>query len=319
MIPLLSKQSRVLGLPIGRRHTDWIRVGKLAAMGVGAISTAAGGVGAKRVGGRLKDKATEGAQSAKQTMETVGKVANQASSIGETLTGGGKSDGGGDNVKKLRLIIKESIDVGVPLKTAYNQWTQFAEMPSIMKAPQSVEHEADDEARWVAKIGPSRRSWTAKIMEQNPDERIVWESTDGTENRGVVTFHRLDHNLTRVQVEMEYFPQGFVEKVGNIFLAARRRTRSDLRLFKHYLELAGTETGEWRGEISAEDQEESGEQAEEPTQEGTEQGRREGDGSSEHDGDKKRAKVSKKADEGSEDEPAEGRTEDQNEREATTA
>jgi uncharacterized membrane protein len=267
----LTKRSTVAGLPIGPRHTDWAQVGKLGALGLGAASTAAGGVAAKRAGGKLKASLSKG----KQTIARVANAAEQASSLARavggpvssvagflgTVTGSsdGQRDGEGNdtNLKKLRLIIKESIDVGVPLESAYNQWTQFTELPKIMKGPKDVEQEEDDETRWTAKIGPSRRRWTAEIVEQVPDKRIVWASTDGTENRGVVTFHRLDDDLTRIQVEMEYFPQGFVEKVGNIFLAARRRVRKDLRLYKHYLELAGSETGAWRGEISGDEQKSS--------------------------------------------------------------
>jgi uncharacterized membrane protein len=284
MKALPTKRSTVLGLPVGRRRTDWVRVGKLGALGVGALSSAAGGVGAKRAGGRLKDKVSSQVEQGQETIQKVGKAAERAGSIGKSVGGPiskvssavgsitGSSgdegsdrdgdDGGRENLKKLRLIIKEGIDVGVPLRTAYNQWTQFADMPQYMKGPQSVDQEEDDETRWVVKIGPSRRNWTAKILEQDPDERIVWESTEGTENRGTVTFHRLDHNLTRVHVEMEYFPNGFVEKVGNIFLMARKRVRKDLRLFRHFLELNGEETGEWRGEISAEEEGSEGGDAE---------------------------------------------------------
>lgn len=253
-MPSLTKQRTLLGMPVGKRRPDWPKVARYAAMGLGALSTAAGGV---RAGRQVKDTAQATTKAARSTLDKVGDAAGKASDLGSAITPGGGGDGGGsdreENLKKLRLIIKESIDVGVPLKTAYNQWTQFADMPTYMKGPQSVDHEADDETRWVVKIGPSRRRWTAKILEQDPDERIVWESSEGTENRGVVTFHRLDGNLTRVQVEMEYFPNGFVEKVGNIFLMARRRVRKDLRLYKHFLELAGSETGAWRGEIAAED------------------------------------------------------------------
>ena len=219
-----TKRSTVLGLPVGRQRTDWARIGKMGAVGIGALSTAAGGVGAKRAGGRLKDKVTDQAEQGRETMEKVGEAAERASSIGKSVggpiskvgsvvgkitgsssddEGGGDEGGGQENLKKLRLIIKEGIDVGVPLKTAYNQWTQFADLPQFMKGPQSVDQEEDDETRWVVKIGPPRRRWTAKIVEQDPDERIVWESTEGTENRGTVTFHRLDRNLTRVHVEME--------------------------------------------------------------------------------------------------------------------
>lgn len=251
MIPLVTKRSTVLGLPIGPRRTDWAQVGKLAAMGLGAVSTAAGGMGARVAGRKLKEKASEQAQTAKQTVAKVGKAAQKASNVAEMLPGGGGGErsGDGESLKKLRLIIKEAIDVGVPLETAYNQWTQFGDLPSIMGGPQNVEQESDEETRWTVKIGPSRRRWNARILEQVPDERIVWESTEGAEHRGVVTFHSLDTTLTRVHVEMEYFPHGAIEKIGNVFLAARRRTRKDLRLFKHYLELAGSETGAWRGEI----------------------------------------------------------------------
>lgn len=274
MKALPTKRSSVLGVPVGPRRTDWARLGKMGAVGVGALSTAAGGVGAKRAGGRLKDKVTDQVEHGRDAVQKVGDAADRASSIGKSVggpisavgsavgsltgssgddeNGGGGDNGGQENLKKLRLIIKEGIDVGVPLTTAYNQWTQFEDLPQFMKGPQSVDQEEDDETRWVVKIGPSRRRWTAKILEQVPDERIVWESTDGTENRGTVTFHRLDRNLTRVHVEMEYFPSGFVEKVGNIFLMARKRVRKDLRLYRHFLELNGEATGEWRGEIEGE-------------------------------------------------------------------
>jgi uncharacterized membrane protein len=299
MKALPTKRSTVLGVPVGRARTDWARVGKLGALGVGALSTAAGGLGAKRAGGKLKEKVTDQVEQGRETMAKVGDAAERASSIGKSvggpiskvgsvvgkITGSSDDEGGGDdegsgndNLKKLRLIIKEGIDVGVPLKTAYNQWTQFADLPQFMKGPQSVDQEEDDETRWVVKIGPSRRRWTAKILEQDPDERIVWESTEGTENRGVVTFHRLDRNLTRVHVEMEYFPHGFVEKVGNIFLMARKRVRKDLRLYRHFLELNGEETGEWRGEISAEDEGTEGEEAEARQADEEDEGQAEGNG-----------------------------------------
>jgi uncharacterized membrane protein len=332
-----TKQSRVLGLPIGPRHTDWVRVGKLAAMGVGAISTAAGGVGAKRAGSRIRGKESGGGENAQESMQDAGRGDTAEADEGPETTpdtaeadqgpetkesdGEGERGGGEEHLKKLRQIIKESVDVGVPLKTAYNQWTQFTELPSIMKGPQQVDQEADDETRWIAKIGPSRRRWTGKILEQNPDERIVWESTDGTENRGAVTFHRLDRNLTRIQVEMEYSPNGFVEKVGNVFLAARRRTRKDLRLFKHYLELAGSETGAWRGEISTDNEAEpepEEQQPEERSREGAEQRSHAGDGSPDRGDDETRAQTSEHT-EGTSEARQEDPADRHNEREASTA
>ncbi len=259
----LTKRSRVLGLPVGRRRTDWRKV---AMLGVGAASSIAGGIGAKR-------KGSQGLAKGKEMLGNVTSVSEQAGSIGKAMSGAsspiGKvtaavkstaSDGadgggknGGRNVKKLRMIIRETIEVAVPKTVAYNQWTQFAELPSIVKGVEAVDQEDDDVVEWTAKIGPSRRTWKAEITEQVPDEKIAWESKSGPENRGVITFHELDNNLTLVAVEMEYFPTGVVEKVGNVFLAARRRVRKDLRLFKHYIELAGEETGAWRGEISKDD------------------------------------------------------------------
>ncbi|MGH2733999.1 MAG: SRPBCC family protein, partial [Actinomycetota bacterium] len=152
---------------------------------------------------------------------------------------------------KLRHIIKEEIDVGVPKKMAYNPWTQFEEFSRIFKGIQSTDQDGDEETKWSSKIGPSDRQWTAEITEQVPDERIVWKSTGGADNQGVVSFHSLDNNLTRVMIEMEYHPQGAVEKTGNLLRIQRRRVRRDLRLFKHFIELRGEESGGWRGEISA--------------------------------------------------------------------
>lgn len=246
MSPLnLHKRSKLLGLPLGRKRTDWKKV---AMLGAGAASTLAGGLEAKR-------KASQGTAKAKAVVD---KATEAVTSVGSDDD---DDDGGGDrNVQELRRIIRESIEVGVPKTVAYNQWTQFAELPSIVKGVEDVEQEDDDLVEWTAKIGPSRRTWTAKITEQVPDEKIAWESQEGPENRGVVSFHELDANLTLVVVEMEYFPSGVVEKVGNLFLVARRRVRNDLRLFKHFIELAGEETGAWRGEIT-----EDAEDAEEPS------------------------------------------------------
>lgn len=257
----LTKRSKVLGVPLGRKRTDWKKV---AMLGASAASSVAGGLGAKR-------KASSGMDKGKEMLSKVTSATDQAGSVGKAMSGaaspigkvaeaaksmgGGGSDDGGRNTMKLRMIIRETIEVGVPKTVAYNQWTQFAELPSIVKGVEAVDQEEDDIVEWTAKIGPSRRTWKAEITEQVPDERIAWRSKEGPENRGVVSFHELDGNLTLVAVEMEYFPSGLVEKTGNIFLVARRRVRKDLRLFKHYIELAGEETGSWRGEISKDDEE----------------------------------------------------------------
>jgi Polyketide cyclase / dehydrase and lipid transport len=126
-------------------------------------------------------------------------------------------------------------------------------MKAVQQADQK-DHE-DDQTTWSVKIGPSARQWEAEITEQVPDERIVWKATDGANNWGVVTFHSLDDNLTRVMVQMEYHPNGFIEKTGNLLRIQRRRVRRELRLFKHFLEIPGQETGGWRGEIHKDEDE----------------------------------------------------------------
>jgi uncharacterized membrane protein len=171
-----------------------------------------------------------------------------ASKISDLVSG---NDGGSDGrrSKKMRPIIQESIDVAVPRSLAYNQWTQMEDLSDALKAVKSVDQDDDATTSWTVKIGPSTREWEAEILEQIPDERIVWKSTSGADVTGVVTFHELAEKLTRVQVEMEYHPSGAVEQVGNLFLAPRKRTRRALKLFKHYLELEADTTGAWRGEI----------------------------------------------------------------------
>jgi uncharacterized membrane protein len=193
----------------------------------------------------------------------------------KSLAGGGDGGGDGDEVlKKQRLIIQEQIDIAVPRQQVYNQWTQFEDFPTFTRATEQVEQEEDEATNWQAKIFFSRRNWKAEIKEQIPDQRIVWETSGDVNHRGVVTFHELDENLTRVQVEMEYHPSGFVEKFGNLFLTVRHRVRKDLRLFKHFLELAGSETGAWRGEIDPDVEEEADEPEQRPASSGVQARRR---------------------------------------------
>jgi uncharacterized membrane protein len=107
--------------------------------------------------------------------------------------------------------------------------------------------------QWASKIGPSRRNWQAEITEQKPDERIRWKSTGGAKQEGVATFHELDEELTRLLIQMEYHPTGLFEKTANTLRVPRRRVKRDLRLFKHFIELRGEETGAWRGTIAKKD------------------------------------------------------------------
>jgi uncharacterized membrane protein len=149
--------------------------------------------------------------------------------------------------------IEESIDVVVPVRTAYNQWTQFEHFPRFMEGVERVEQLDDQRLHWVAEIAGQRREWDAKITEQTPDQRVAWYGTGGTKHAGVVTFHRLDANKTRVMLQMEYEPTDFVEKAGDALGIVRRRIKGDLARFKDFIESRGRATGEWRGEIKQED------------------------------------------------------------------
>ena len=145
--------------------------------------------------------------------------------------------------------VEESIEVAVPVHTAYNQWTQFEEFPQFMEGVESVTQLDDTHVRWVAEIAGKRHEWEAEISEQRPDERVAWRATDGKNNGGVVTFHRLDDSTTRIMVQMSWEPEGVVEQAGAAVGADDARVKADLERFKEMIESRGQETGAWRGEV----------------------------------------------------------------------
>ena len=145
--------------------------------------------------------------------------------------------------------IEESIEVDVPVQTAYNQWTQFEEFPRFMDGVEEVRQIDDTHVHWVAAFGGSRHEWDAEITEQLADERVAWRNTDGKENAGVVTFHKLDDERSRVMVQMDFVPEGIKEKVGDKLGASDRRVQGDLKRFKELIESRDPETGGWRGEV----------------------------------------------------------------------
>jgi len=145
--------------------------------------------------------------------------------------------------------VEKSIDVNVPVSTAYNQWTQFEEFPRFMEGVKEVRQLDDRTLEWTAEIAGNEETWTAEIVEQEPDLRVAWRSTSGAPNAGVVTFHRIDADTTRVMLQMEYEPQGAVENVGDALGIPERRIQGDLERFKEFIESRGRETGAWRGEI----------------------------------------------------------------------
>ncbi len=145
--------------------------------------------------------------------------------------------------------VEKSIDVDVPVRTAYNQWTQFEEFPHFMQGVEEVTQLDDKRLHWRANIAGKVEEWNAEIVEQTPDQRIAWRSTSGARNNGVVVFQPIDMNRTRLTLLIDYEPEGLVEKVGDLLGMVSGRVEGDLKRFKEFIESRGGETGGWRGSI----------------------------------------------------------------------
>jgi len=151
----------------------------------------------------------------------------------------------GDDVSE----ILEAIDVNVPVRTAYDQWTQFETFPKFMEGVKSVRQLDDSTVHWVAEVAGQEKQWDAKITQQEPDERIAWTAIDGAHNAGVVTFHRLDEGRSRVTLQLDVDPEGPAENVGDALGMVKGRVKGDMERFKKFIESRGNETGAWRGRI----------------------------------------------------------------------
>ena len=254
-------------LPSGVKDKLSGRPGGLG-LAAGAALGAAGGYAVKKLTermpkgsgtvGEVKDKAKDKAETAKIVEEKVATVqeamAGKKTGIGKAMAAAGalknSEEGGGEPIPKLRDVIEEHIDVAVSRNVAYNQWTQFEDLPQIMKGVSNVSQSGDDNVAFSSRIGIWDRSWKGEIVEQQPDKRIAWKREQGgVDTWGVVTFHTLDENLTRVMVQMELHPEGFVEWCGQTLRIPRRRVRRDLKLFKNFIELRNAPTGQWRDDI----------------------------------------------------------------------
>ena len=145
--------------------------------------------------------------------------------------------------------IERSIDVDGPVRAAYDQWTQFEEFPKFMEGVEEIRQIDDTHLHWVADIGGTRHEWDAVITEQLPDERVAWRNTDGKDNAGVVTFHKLSDDQSKLMVQLDFVPEGIKEKVGDLIGAPDRRVKSDLERFKELVESRGDASGSWRGEV----------------------------------------------------------------------
>ncbi|MDW8804396.1 SRPBCC family protein [Streptomyces scabiei] len=146
--------------------------------------------------------------------------------------------------------IEESVEVHVPVRTAYNQWTQFETFPEFMSGVERIEQRSDTVTHWVTKVDGVRREFDAEITEQIPDERVAWTTVGGeTRQAGVVTFHHLSEERTKVMLQMDFEPTGAAEKVADKLGVVKRQTKGDLERFKTFIEKRGRESGQWRGAV----------------------------------------------------------------------
>ena len=145
--------------------------------------------------------------------------------------------------------VEESIDVHVPVRTAYNQWTQFEEFPRFMEGVEEIRQIDDTHVHWRTKIAGVEREFDTEITEQHPDHRIAWRATQGTQHAGVVTFHHIDDDTTRIMLQLDTEPEGLVEQAGDKLGILKRRVKGDLGRFKEMIESRGTESGAWRGDV----------------------------------------------------------------------
>ena len=165
------------------------------------------------------------------------------------LVGGTKDRVGSVAAGSSPTSITEEIEVDAPLSTVYNQWTQFEQFPQFMEGVETVEQLDDTRLRWVAKVAGKRAEWEAKILHQDPDRRIGWQSTDGKQTTGTVTFEPIGDERTRIRLAMTYTPEGPLERAGSAVGLDNRRIGGDLERFKELIEDRGAESGAWRGEI----------------------------------------------------------------------
>ena len=187
--------------------------------------------------GRLGEKAAEGA---KQSLGGGAGIAGKA--LSKAIGGGGGSDG----KKTRRLPIQRWTDVAVPVDKAYQAWTKFDEFPKFMHRVLNVDKKGQDRVAWQEKIWFSKRQWEGRITERRKNDRIVWRTTSGMNNKGVVSFHKLDDNLTRVMVTMEFEPNGMIEKMASGLRFVKRAVQADLARYKAYVEMDDAKGIEYR-------------------------------------------------------------------------
>jgi uncharacterized membrane protein len=232
--------------------------GVAAAVGLAALAP----IAARRVGGLVKGAGQKAGQklgeNAKEAVsQSTGGLGGLAKDAGKSLLpglGGGGDKGGSSKGqpgvgKGRRMPVQQDIDIGVPLKTVYNQWTQFEEWPKFMHRVQQVTQEDETHVSFKAKIWGISKEFKAEITEQRPDECVKWRVTEGMTHRGIVTFHELGPRLTRVELNLEVEPGSMIEKAARGMRHVKRAARADMARFKAYVLMEEDETGSWRGTI----------------------------------------------------------------------
>jgi uncharacterized membrane protein len=205
------------------------------------------------LGDQAKDKAKgQLKQTAKEATPDIGggvlgKLFGRGDDSDEKGAGDGSAAPGHGSGR--RMPIQQSVDVAVPVKTAYNQWTRFEDWPDFMHRLESVDQVDDATVAFQTKVWGMKKRFEAEILEQRPDERIEWDVTQGLAHTGVVTFHRLSNRLTRIEVTLDIEPDSLVEKAGRGWRFAKRAVRGDLHRFKAHVELSETSDRGWRGTI----------------------------------------------------------------------
>ena len=147
-------------------------------------------------------------------------------------------------------VIEKSIDLNVPVRAAYNQWTQFEQFPRFMEGVVQVRQIDDKHLHWKASIGGKQQEWDAEITEQVPDQRIAWRSQGGAKNEGIAVFSPVTEAKSKINLRIDYEPQGVIEKTGDAVGVVSQRVEGDLKRFKEFIESRGKETGAWRGNVT---------------------------------------------------------------------
>jgi uncharacterized membrane protein len=235
------------------------RAKKLLIPAAAGMGTLAATFAATKAPGLFKDKVMPGLEkkggeeAAKIGKEAASSLSNEGGMLGAVAgkIAGGKKGGGGRK-KTRRLPIQRWTDVAVPVETAYEKWSQFEEFPQFMHRVLSVEEKEDNRVTWQEKIWFSKRQWEAEIVENNKNDRIVWKTVSGTSHTGLVSFHELDDQLTRVMVTLDFHPTGLFEKMASGLRFAKRAVQADLARFKAYAELDEAEGVEYTHEATTE-------------------------------------------------------------------